>query len=217
MYPWVTETKNPIRGRCPHMCCYCYVQTSRVKPLYQGEPHLVDSFFKKGLGKGKTIFMGSCFDLFAEAILMQWNEKIFDRCLRFNNTYLFQTKNPNRFHELLELGMPSNAIYGTTIETTDEKLSLEISKAPCVWYRYADLADLNMPKKMVSIEPIMDFNISTMIRWLFYIRPLFISIGADSKKHHLPEPPAGKIKELIQELQKFTEVKIKPNLKRLMK
>ena len=32
----------------------------------------------------------------------------------------------------------------------------------------------------------------------------------------LTEPPAGKVKELISELGKFTEVKIKDNLKRIM-
>ncbi|MBE9572966.1 MAG: hypothetical protein IMF11_20265 [Proteobacteria bacterium] len=44
----------------------------------------------------------------------------------------------------------------------------------------------------------------------------FVSIGADSRGHKLPEPPADKILTLIEELKRFTEVKIKPNLNRLI-
>ena len=216
MYPWIYETKNPIRGKCPHACNYCYVPTSRVKRLYEGKPYLVESFFKHGLGQGKTIFIGSCFDIFAEPILTQWIELIFQRCVRFNNTYLFQSKNPGRFHELLKLGIPSNAIYGTTIETTDINLSGMISSAPTVVNRWDAMVDLNLPDKMVSIEPILDFNLFRMVNWVETIKPKFVSIGADSKNHNLPEPPAEKVRELIQELEKFTEVKIKKNLDRIL-
>jgi len=189
-----------------------------VKYLYQREPRLADSFFKKGLGKGKTIFMGSCFDLFAESIKTQWIERIFNRCLKFDNIYLFQTKNPHRFHELRKIGLPTNAIYGTTIETTYNRLSRAISKAPDVLERYAEfMAMSKVHRKMVSLEPLLDFSLPTMIAWMEIISPEFISIGADSKGNKLPEPPAGKVKELIQELKKFTQVRIKHNLSRILK
>ena len=55
-----------------------------------------------------------------------------------------------------------------------------------------------------------------MVSWMKNIDPTFISIGADSKGHNLPEPPGAKVKELIQELEKFTEVKVKKNLSRLL-
>ena len=44
----------------------------------------------------------------------------------------------------------------------------------------------------------------------------FVSIGADSGKNNLPEPPSQKLKALIDELEKFTEVRVKKNLKRLL-
>ena len=49
------------------------------------------------------------------------------------------------------------------------------------------------------------------------ITPYFVSIGADSSHNNLLEPPAWKIKKLKEELEKFTEVKIKDNLKRLLR
>jgi hypothetical protein len=42
-----------------------------------------------------------------------------------------------------------------------------------------------------------------------------VSIGADSKGHHLKEPDRKKIDLLISELKKFTEVIIKKNLERI--
>lgn len=70
---------------------------------------------------------------------------------------------------------------------------------------------------MITIEPIMDFNLVPFIEMLRNIMPEWVNIGADSQGHDLREPPAGKIKELIAELERFTEVKIKSNLKRLLK
>ena len=69
--------------------------------------------------------------------------------------------------------------------------------------------------KFISIEPILDFDILIFVNMIFDIRPQFVSIGADSKKHNLSEPPEEKIIALVKSLKEFTEVKLKPNLKRL--
>lgn len=42
----------------------------------------------------------------------------------------------------------------------------------------------------VSIEPILDFDLNVMIEWIKQLQPKFVSIGADSKRHNLPEPSA---------------------------
>jgi len=68
---------------------------------------------------------------------------------------------------------------------------------------------------MISIEPIMDFRILPFVRMIKQIKPKFVSIGADSQGHNLPEPSPEKVKRLIEELRKFTKVKIKPNLNRI--
>ena len=61
----------------------------------------------------------------------------------------------------------------------------------------------------------MDFDIYEILDWIFKIEPTFVSIGADSGQNNLPEPPAWKINKLIEELEQFTEVRVKDNLKRL--
>ncbi|GAG66106.1 unnamed protein product, partial [marine sediment metagenome] len=128
------------------------------------------------------------------------------------NTYLFQSKNTKRFQEFQNL-FPRHTYLGTTIETNRDNI---ISKAPQIIERIDHLSLFSDKHKlMVSVEPILDFDVNIMVNYLNIIHPDFVSIGADSKGHNLPEPSPEKIKELIKELKKFTEVKLKPNLKRL--
>ena len=207
MYPWVTHTYNVIKGKCPHDCPYCYMKVYRNLP----ELHLDPKELKVDLGEGNFIFVGSSCDMWATVIPSEWIELVLEKCQNYSNRYLFQSKNPERFH-YYSLAFPLHSIFGTTIETNRFAGGL----APIPYYRYKAMRE--MPgHKMVSIEPIMDFDLYTVIKWIQEIGPDFVSIGADSKGHHLPEPSPDKIDRLIKELSEFTVVKVKSNLKRLQK
>ena len=52
---------------------------------------------------------------------------------------------------------------------------------------------------------------------IYYTTPNQVNIGADSKRNNLPEPSKEKVLALIAELEKFTVVKQKSNLARLLK
>ena len=70
--------------------------------------------------------------------------------------------------------------------------------------------------KLISMEPILDFDMDIILSWMDQIEPILISIGADSKGHNLPEPPPEKVTELITELeQRGHKVHQKKNLARL--
>ena len=216
MYPWITHTWNPIKG-CNHDCIYCYVKDLARRYNYSLKPRFDEKELKINLGSGNKIFVGSTSDMFGYWIPDGWIKKILNYCEWDypDNTYLFQSKNPKRFHKFLE-NFPRNIILGTTIETNyDFKW---ISKAPLSSDRKICIETLNdLTDIMISIEPVIDFDLKIMIRWMKDINPKFISMGADSKNHGLPEPSSDKIKKLITELNKFTEVKIKNNLNRLLK
>ena len=205
MYPFVTHTWNPIRGKCPHDCSYCYM---KIYP--QPELHFAESEMNTNLGLGNFIFVGSSTDMWAETVPREWIVSTLKRCIEFKNRYLFQSKNPARFIGFI---FPGGAIYGTTIETN--RCYPSISKAPNTLARKTAMLKVASPK-MVSIEPIMDFDLDDMVRWIKEIAPEFVSIGADSKGHKLPEPPPEKVHALIEELRGITTVKIKDNLKRLV-
>lgn len=149
--------------------------------------------------------------MWAKEVPELWIADVINHCMAFNNRYLFQSKNPSRFKDWT---FPTDTILGTTIESN--RCCCDFTpKAPCTSQRYLTMKDIPY-HKMVSIEPIMNFGLDILVDWIKQIAPEFVSIGADSKGHHLPEPPANKIKALIEALQEITEVKIKDNLKRIL-
>lgn len=206
MYPWVTHTWNVIKGKCPHDCSYCY-----MKKYPQRELRFDDKELKTDLGQGNFIFVGSSCDMWAEGIDAFWLDSIMKHCSNYQNEYLFQSKNPMRFVSY-NYPYPLKAIYGTTIESN--RHYPDISKAPSPRERLEAMLLLNRPK-MVSVEPIMDFDLNELIAWMRWLKPEFVSIGADSKGHNLFEPSSSKLESLIQQLRDITKVYIKDNLKRL--
>lgn len=206
MYPWVTHTWNPVKGKCPHNCVYCYMKVFPLKEL-----RLDTKEFNTGLGCGNIIFVGSSCDMFADGIPDKWILQVLLYCHKFANTYLFQSKNPYRFNKYC---FPEKTILGVTIESNRGYPSL--SDAPSVKSRYRWMERYNM-RKMVSIEPILDFDLAEFIHILRRVAPEFVSIGADSKGHGLPEPSKEKTLDLIRYLTKTNiKVKLKDNLKRII-
>jgi len=223
MYSFLNEmsggngyTWNPIRGACLHQCSYCYVP--RIMRGKQGELRLDEKDLRTDLGNGRFIFVGSSTDMWATDVLGEWITEIYCCCLiNINNTYLFQTKNPIRFHGYFFLAckMKENFIYGTTIETNRQYPCM--GKAPDTNERSNAIKYLREQscRTMITIEPILDFDLDDLIKLIQFASPEWVNIGADSQGHHLPEPSAEKVEALIERLRVFTTVKIKSNLKRI--
>ena len=210
MYEFVTHTWNAIKGECLHGCTYCYMHRWGK----QNQPRLDQKELKTDLGHGNFIFTGSSIDMFAGNIPTEWIKKTLAHCCNFDNKYLFQTKNPSRF---LNFKMPKS-VFCTTIES--DMFYPEIMKqSPKPYERaiYTEIISKIGFETYVTIEPIMDFNLYKMIELIKKCQPQQVNIGANTGKIQLPEPPKGKIMELIIELKKFTTVHEKSNLKRLLK
>lgn len=214
MYGFITETWNVIKGKCPHDCVYCYMKRyGNPKPI-----RFDNSEFKTDLSQCKFIFVGSSCDMWAKNIPTDWINQIMDYCyLEYPQPkYLFQTKNPHRFIEYGYGCFSKDTILATTIETNRGELLKD--NAPHPFLRVQDLAQIDTHKTMVTIEPIMDFDVQVMIHFIENIKPFQVNIGANSRNDiKLVEPEKEKIDELISELKRITNVYLKPNLKRLRK
>lgn len=223
MYSWVTHMHAHLGGECPHKCSYCYVDSPRFgRPKkFTGKLRMMVEEFEVKYGAGRTIFVDHCNDLWAEPIPDSWIMLALNHCAVFpDNTYVFQTKNPARFAALLDW-MPPKTILGCTIET-NRTIDGSISFAPNPYLRARAMKFLRKQpgerKLFVTIEPIMDFDVSGLGGWLMEIRPDFVNIGADSKGHGLPEPTAAKVLVLLDVLRAAgIEVRQKANLDRLMR
>ena len=212
MYDFITHTWNTVKGKCFHDCSYCYMKRWKQYPIRFDEKEL-----NTDLGSGNFIFVGSSCDMWSRDIPLEWIKNTLDHCHKFDNTYLFQSKNPSEFkyHKL-----PEKSIITTTIETNRHYKQMSLipfdGSTPEPHGRSLGLFEcFNTKRKMVTIEPIMDFDLLEFVFLIESVHPVQVNIGADSGNNHLPEPSWYQVEKLIKELQQFTKVKLKKNLDRL--
>jgi DNA repair photolyase len=215
MYDFITHTWNAIKGKCEHDCSYCYVKRwGKLNPVRFDEKEL-----KTDLGKDNFIFVGSSCDMWSKNIPKEWIEETLAHCNNFDNKYLLQTKNPSRILDFIHKSVIRNkSIVCTTIES-NIFYKEHMQNSPDLWLRAEELNEIAHAgiKTYVTIEPIMDFDLDEMAHYIETCLPEQVNIGADSGGNNLPEPSKEKVLELITELEKFTKVKQKKNLSRLLK
>jgi len=206
MYSKSKKQWNPFVG-CEHDCLYCQssfqAQLKRrrknCEKCYIFIPHTHPERLNASLPKiryGQFMFTVSSGDIaFCDE---DYFEKIIARIRQEpKKTFLIQSKNPRTFNRVK---FPDNVILGTTLETNRDDLYEGISKAPKPSQRYRDFLEVQHPVKMVTIEPVIDFDENIMIDWIQNLDPCMIWLGYDSRKNHLPEPPLEKVKSLYWEL-----------------
>ncbi len=208
---------------CYYGCEYCIPsfqrQMKRQKPVidkngkkrgcqdcYDYTPHFHEKRLTDPLPRTKgDEFIWACSSgdiTFAKPV---WIERILMRIRELpNKTFFFQTKNPIIFQKY---NFPDNVLLGITLESN--RNYNDVSKAPRPYQRYADFLELNSPRKVVTIEPILQFDLGSFVNWLKNLKPERVYIGYDTKNTGLLEPSLAQTKRLIQYLRQFTKVKLK--------
>jgi hypothetical protein len=183
-----------------------------------GPLHPDEREMKTDLGSGNFIFVGSSTDMWAQDVPDNWIEAVL-LATQFNagNKYLFQSKNPARFLSFLNGLSAENYIFCTTLESSIDNFPL--SGGAHILARVDAmnvLANIGY-ETMVTIEPVIDFDLTDFVTLIQHCNPFQVNIGTDSGNNGLTEPPKEKVLELIAELEKFTRVARKKNLGRLLK
>lgn len=208
MYSASVKQWNPFVG-CKFDCSYCVSsfqrqakrQKQRCMQCYNYTPHTHEKRLEDYLPKtkeGEFIFtcasgdISFCSTPFLKKIIKRIEEQP-------NKTFLLQSKNPNTFNRV---DIPKNVILGTTLETNRDVLYKGISKAPKLSQRQSELAKIKHDKKMVTIEPVLDFDLDVMVRWVKEIDPVVVWLGFDSKNNNLPEPSIKKFNRFHKSLLK---------------
>lgn len=223
MYGFVDKTYNPIKGACSHSCIYCYMEPMRRRFHQDAKLRLSSEELAKGLGTGKTIFVGSSTDGFAADVPSEWIIKELDHLQASpGNTYLLQSKNPARFLDFMShplFGGKNRVIFCTTLECDIDHSG--ISKAPVIRERVRAIQELSNRgfQIMVTVEPIMAFssaaNFAAMIA---SCNPIQVNLGANTNRGvKLPEPSKADVATLVGELrQRGLNVHFKNNIGRMI-
>jgi len=207
MYSWVTHTWNTVKGECPHGCTYCYMKRWGK----QGPVRFDESELKTDLGSGNFIFIGSSCDMWADSIPEEWIKKTLEHCEKFDNTYLFQTKNPKNIRRIL----PAKSRVCVTLETN--RWYPEIMKdSPRPEQRVMETMLIRHPV-YITMEPILQFDLNEVMQMMYDCDPQQINIGANSGTVKLPEPSKEELEQLIFALKCYYKIDQKRNLSRLLK
>lgn len=213
MYNLSVKQWNPFVG-CEHECVYCKNSFQRqLKRWAKGqgdcpecakfEPHYEKHLQRLEQKLPKTKHMQFIFTCSSGDIAFCPTEYLKEIIARIqsepNKTFLIQSKDPQTFNRVI---FPKNVILGTTLETNRDALCEGISKAPKPSQRYNDFLKVSHPLKMVTIEPVMDFDLDVMIGWVENINPCMVWLGYDSGKNKLPEPKLEKVESLHWNLAK---------------
>lgn len=212
MYPWVTHTWNPVKGICFHGCTYCFMNKWGA---FLKELRLEDAELRTDLGDGNFIFVGSSVDLWASDVPGDWILKVLDYCKRYDNRYLFQSKNPVRFLDFTWHPIFRKSVFCTTLETNRWYPDV-MNNSP----RPEARAKAMMRMKelgfttYVTAEPLMDFDLEPMVDLLMTCLPSQINIGKNTNsKVQIPEPDATKVQDLVDALRGQSTIVVKSNAK----
>jgi hypothetical protein len=210
MYPGA-KTWNPAVG-CGFHCKYCQYtfqrQLKRQKGdcllCYKYEPHTHPKRLKRipsaeivfVVGDGDICFCPAWFTREIIARIKEHNKKCPYK------TYYFQSKNPAYFGDFIAL-LPENVILLTTLETNRDEGYEKISSAPKPSIRFKNFLSLDYPRKVLTIEPVMDFDLPILVNWVAQISPEYVWFGFNSKPNmiRLPEPSLDKAQSFINELK----------------
>lgn len=216
MYAFSKKQWNVFVG-CEHDCVYCkdsfQRQAKRQKQncldCYSFKPHCHEKRLTASVpatAKNEFIFVAAsgdiCFcpdDFFQKIIARIASEK--------NKTFLLQSKNPSTFARIAK-PIPANLLLGITLESNRDYPG--ISKAPSQRQRISDFAKIVHSRKMITIEPILDFDLDEFVKIIKTLNPVLVWIGYETKRRcKLPEPEPAKTMLLINRVREFVEVQEK--------
>jgi hypothetical protein len=182
--------------------CYNYTPHAHLERLKRSPPKTEDGQFIFFPSAGEWAEMPKMVKLKAIWYMEHYQSRMF----------LCQSKDPrNAFYGL---NFPANAILGITLETNREVGRL--SKAPSPFWRWRDFVDLKVNNlKMVTVEPILVFDLDILSEHILTINPWRVYIGYDShpNENKLPEPPLAKTEELVKILRE-NEIDVRTKLMR---
>ena len=201
------KTWNPFKG-CLFDCVYCkpsfQLQAKRQKQncmdCYNYTPHEHPERLDHIPSAGTIFTCGNADISFSHP---DYTRRIIDAVKVHNRrcpekTYYFQSKRPAYFERFLG-EFPAKVILLTTLETNRDDGYREFSKAPVPTERFRQFLGLDFPRKVITIEPLMDFDPETFLSWVKVIAPEYVWIGFNSrpKQVRIPEPSKAKVSEFL--------------------
>jgi len=215
MYP-ETKTWNRSVG-CLFDCIYCRPsfqrQLKRVAKhincpdCYTYKPH--NHFNRTTIPSKPIVFVYGTGDIYFYDPDAVWSTfgYIDNHKPRMKKTYYFQSKAPECFNKYMDWFKTNSdkIILLTTLETNRDEGYNKISKAPLPTKRFKDFYELDYPRKVVTVEPVLDFDLDKFVEMFLQLQAQgsleYVWFGFDSKGCGLPESSEEKAQKFVDILQ----------------
>lgn len=169
-----TKSWNPFVG-CNYDCSYCkpsykkaVAYNGRLRkciPCQSYTPHEHPERLGK-MANDKSIFVCSTGDIACSRVgFMKQVFQVMRNDTKNGRRFFVQSKNPACLKQYLHL-LPNNTFLLTTLETNKDKGYSTVSKAPQPSQRYKDFLSLKWDKKIVTVEPIMKFDLDPFAKMI---------------------------------------------------
>ena len=141
---WTDHTINPVKGKCPAGCSYCYARKMYDRFKWNPEIRFDGNALTDFPSKPSRIFVGSTMELFGDWIKPEWMEQIMALPHNFpQHTFLFLTKQPQNL--IAWSPFPPNVYLGVSV-TNQEMFDKAV--------HYLKMVDAKV--KFLSFEPLLD-------------------------------------------------------------
>jgi hypothetical protein len=217
MYPGV-KTWNPFLG-CEFDCSYCDPSFKKVlrwiankngcEDCHSYKPHYHPERLKpEKIPSEETVFVFGQGDIaFCDPSYVR---KTFDvirqKHSRVRKGYYFQSKAPVCLKQYLG-EYPVGSILVTTLETNRDEGYEAVSKAPKPSVRFKQFLELDYPKKVITIEPVMDFDLDEFLEMVLKLKDqgslkyVWFGFNSNPQVVKLPEPSEAKAQEFVDLLK----------------
>lgn len=188
---WADYSWNPVSG-CRHACEYCYARRMAVWYKRSFEPAFHEEKLRELTAKTSGIvFCGSNCDLWGNWVPDDWIHRVLTRIKTCENaTVMMLTKNPEKYGDIIKKAEARDGVVyrsmnrgGAPLYTVDEiikpfsPLSNNIwlgttldagytSNAPTGPDRLKAIAELDYPRKWISVEPYLPEHVGWYQAWL---------------------------------------------------
>lgn len=213
---WCDYTINPVKGKCPVACPYCYARRLYERFKWNPEVRYEDPFWQFHKLRSKPpsrVFIGSTMELFGPWIKPEWQHNIVSFCRAYpQHKFLFLTKRPQGIPDWL--AWPDNCWVG--ISATDGS-----------GFHFAEhwLKAIKAKVRYISLEPLLG-RVDTNISWYEgkYLQTVFkenwidwLIIGQQTPTTKNTEPKIEWLREIVEAADKAEiPVFLKDNLKPLL-
>jgi hypothetical protein len=204
-----TVSWSPFQG-CKFDCVYCEQSFQRQAKrklhecldCYRYEPHAHSERLKRVPDDRVIVVCGNSDVAFCNPEYMHKIINVMTRDEKKGRIWFVQSKKPSCFLQYIG-DFPENTVLLTTLETNRDEGYDKVSKAPSPSVRYLMFRDLPYPRKVVTIEPIMEFDFDVFLDWILNIKPEAVYLGYESSRYEMPfnEPHMEKVLDFIVALK----------------